>query len=40
MYELEYFIYHLRPYGIHIGNQQLNQDAILYQDAENNQGAT
>ncbi|XP_052796637.1 glycoprotein-N-acetylgalactosamine 3-beta-galactosyltransferase 1-like [Mya arenaria] len=24
MYELEYFIYHLRPYGIHSGNQELN----------------
>ncbi|WAR15513.1 C1GLT-like protein [Mya arenaria] len=26
MYALEYFIYHLRPYGIHFGSQDLNQD--------------
>ncbi|WAQ94679.1 C1GLT-like protein [Mya arenaria] len=26
MYELEYFTYHFRPYGIHFGNQDLNQE--------------
>ncbi|XP_052796601.1 glycoprotein-N-acetylgalactosamine 3-beta-galactosyltransferase 1-like isoform X2 [Mya arenaria] len=30
MYELEYFTYHLRPYGIHSGNQDLNNKVTLH----------
>ncbi|XP_052779626.1 glycoprotein-N-acetylgalactosamine 3-beta-galactosyltransferase 1-like [Mya arenaria] len=26
MYALEYFVYHLRPYGLHFKHQELNQD--------------
>lgn len=30
MYSLEFFVYHLRPYGIVTGNQELNQRVTSY----------
>ncbi|XP_048755938.1 glycoprotein-N-acetylgalactosamine 3-beta-galactosyltransferase 1-like isoform X3 [Ostrea edulis] len=30
MYSLEFYVYHLRPYGIETGNQDLNQHVTLY----------
>lgn len=42
MYELEFFIYHLQPYGIVRGTQQLNRNPmqLLRNDLPDPQGNT